>query len=82
MKYSLKEHPMVIMFVLALLMLAVSLTLGVYKNFNIYSIIAIVIAGLGSIFLGYSFIYDLIQYKKKKKELDGKENNKDDQNRN
>jgi len=82
MKYSLKEHPMVIMFVLALLMLAVSLTLGVYKNFNIYSIIAIAIAGLGSIFLGYSFIYDLIQYKKKKKELDGKENNKDDQNRN
>ncbi|MFA6864868.1 MAG: hypothetical protein WCS04_03635 [Sphaerochaetaceae bacterium] len=82
MKYSLKEHPMVIMFALALLMLAVSLTLGVYKNFNIYSIIAIVIAGLGSIFLGYSFIYDLIEFKKKKKESEGKENKKDDQNRN
>jgi preprotein translocase subunit SecF len=82
MKYSLKEHPMGIMFALALLMLAVSLTLGVYKNFNIYSIIAIVIAGLGSIFLGYSFIYDLIEFKKKKKESDGKENKKDDQNRN
>jgi len=82
MKYSLKEHPMVIMFALALLMLAVSLTLGVYKSFNVYSIIAIVIAGLGSIFLGYSFIYDLIEFKKKKKEFEGKEHKKDDQNRN
>jgi preprotein translocase subunit SecF len=67
MKYTLKEHPMIILLALALIMLACSIVLGVYKSFSIYSIVAIVISGLATLFLGYSFIADLMLFEKEKK---------------
>lgn len=68
MKYNLKEHPYIFMLLAALILLAGSIVLAYFYNWSIYSIIAIVIAGLGSAFLLYSFIYDLILFKKNKKE--------------
>ncbi|MFA6624327.1 MAG: hypothetical protein WCS80_00995 [Bacilli bacterium] len=77
MKFNLKEHPMIFLVLMSVLMLIVSLYLGVTYHFNMYSVIAIVISGLGTVcLLGYT-IYDLVDFLKKKEQYDKSQHNND-----
>lgn len=67
MKYSLKEHPYIIMLIVSLILVGGSILLTVILKGSPFGIVAIVIASLGTLFLTYSFIVDLLAFLKKKK---------------
>ena len=66
MKFSLKDHPYLLLFCVALLMLACSLAIGFVYGFSVYAIVAIVISALGSLVLFVLFLKDLIAFRKNK----------------
>lgn len=66
MKFSLKDHPYLLLFCVALLMLACSLAIGFVYSFSVYAIIAVVISALGSLVLFALFLKDFIVFKKNK----------------
>lgn len=66
MKFSLKDHPYLFLFCVALLLLACSLAIGFVYSFSVYAIIAVVISALGTLVLFILFLKDLIAFKKNK----------------
>ena len=66
MKFSQKDHPYLLLFCVALLMLACSLAIGFVYSFSVYAIIAVVISALGTLILFVLFLKDLIAFKKNK----------------
>ena len=64
MKYSLKEHPYLLLCLLAFLCLVISVFLGVMYGYKTPSILATVLSGLGFLVLLVLFIKDLHDFKK------------------
>jgi hypothetical protein len=79
MKYSLKEHPIAFFLFFSLIMLGVSIALAVLYSFSLYTIVAIVISGVGSLaLLGY-LIYDYADFRKHLKDSGEKPTAKKDE---
>lgn len=76
MEYNIKEHPFVILLLVAIGMLVGTVVLAYFNKWNIFSIIGICIASLAVIVMAYVFIKDLMIYAKQKREFE--ENNKDE----
>lgn len=68
MKFKINEHPSIILFLVSLVILGTSIFINVLYNWAAYSIVAIVLAGLAVIVLGYSMIKDISIFLKKKNE--------------
>lgn len=70
MKYNVKEHPQIFLFLIAVFMLIISIIINVIYNWVIYAVFMVVLAGIAVLVLGYSFFYDLYLFSKKKKKYD------------
>ena len=81
MKFRLQEHPSVWAFLGALVLLAASFALAYIYLWKIYAVIPIPLAGIAVIVLGYSLIKDILDFEKKKNELESKEEEKHDEGR-
>lgn len=68
MKYDLKEHPYLLLSLAALFMAVVSFVVAYLYNWSVYALVAVGISGVGFLILFGSFIYDLVLFRKKKKE--------------
>lgn len=68
MKYSFKEHPQIFLFLISLIMLGISIWINILYNFAVYAVILLVLAGIATVVLGFSFFYDLYLFFKNNKE--------------
>lgn len=66
MKFSLKDHPYLLLFCVAIMMFSCSLAIGFVYSFSVYAIIAVAISALGTLVLFVLFLKDLIAFKKNK----------------
>lgn len=76
MKFKFSEHPSIILFLISLVILGTTIFINVLYNWAIYAIVAIVLAGIAVIVLGYSMLKDISFFLKKKNEY--LENHKDE----
>lgn len=81
MKFKISEHPSVFLFLISLVILGVSIFLNVLYQWKIYSIVAIILAGIAVIVLGYSMIKDIAIFlqNKNRYEETHKDEKEDDQ---
>ncbi len=70
MKYKLKEHLICVLFGIAILLLAGCIVIAALLEWSWPAIILVVIAVLAVGFMTYAFVYDLIDFNKKKKEFE------------
>jgi positive regulator of sigma E activity len=70
MKFRISEHPSVFLFLISLVILGISIFLNVLYQWKIYSIVAIVLAGIAVLVLGYSMVKDISSFLKKKSAYD------------
>lgn len=68
MKFKINEHPSVWLFLISLVILASTIVLNVLYNWVIYAVVAIVLAGIAVIVLGYSMVKDILLFVKKRNE--------------
>lgn len=77
MKFKISEHPSVILFLVSLVILGVSIYINVLYKFAAYAIVAIVLAGMAVIVLGYTMIKDILLFEKKKNEIEENDTKRD-----
>lgn len=70
MKFNIKEHPQIFLFLISLFMLILSIVLNVIYHFAIYAIFMLVLACIASAVLGFAFFYDLYLFCRKKNQYD------------
>ncbi len=70
MKFKLNEHPSVWLFLTSLVILGISIFLNVLYQWKIYSLIAVILAGIAVLVLGYSLVKDLLLFAKEKEKYD------------
>lgn len=73
MKYNLKEHPYIFLVIAATILVALSIVISALYKWNVFGIVAIVIAGVGFLILLGCLIYDIILFNRKKKQLEEKQ---------
>ena len=78
MRFRISEHPSVLLFLVSLVILGVSIFLCYLYKWVIYADVAIALAGLAVIVLGYSMVKDILLFEKKKREVEGKKEKDDD----
>ncbi len=69
MKFKISEHPSIWLFLISLVILASTIVLNVMYHWTVYAIIAIVLAGLAVVVLGYSMIKDISLFVKQRKQF-------------
>lgn len=79
MKFKISEHPSIWLFLISLAILASTIVLNVMYHWTAYAIIAIVLAGLAVVVLGYSMIKDISLFVKQRKQFYSSDK-KEDQN--
>lgn len=77
MKFNIKEHPQIFLFLISLFMLILSIVLNVIYHFAIYAIFMLVLACIASAVLGFSFFYDLYLFCRKKNEYEATHHQKE-----
>ncbi len=78
MKFKFDEHPSVWLFLISLVILGVTIFINILYQWKIYAVIAIVLAGVAVLVLGYSMVKDLTMFFKKKNQYDETHKGKDD----
>ncbi len=75
MKYKLKEHLIVLLFAVSIVLLIGCIVIASLLEWDVYAIVLVVIACAAVGFLTYAFVYDLLEFNKQKKEYeaDGRE---------
>ena len=66
MKFHINEHPSIWLFLISLVILATTIVINVLYKWQIYTIVAIVLAGVAVVVLGYAMIKDLSDFSRKK----------------
>ena len=78
MKFKFDEHPSVWLFLISLVILGVTIFINILYQWKISAVIAIVLAGVAVLVLGYSMVKDLTMFFKKKNQYDETHKGKDD----
>lgn len=78
MKFKFDEHPSIWLFLISLVILGVTIFINILYQWKFYAVIAIVLAGVAVLVLGYSVVKDLTMFFKKKNQYDETHKGKDD----
>lgn len=78
MKFKFDEHPSICLFLISLVILGVTIFINILYQWKFYAVIAIVLAGVAVLVLGYSMVKDLTMFFKKKNQYDETHKGKDD----
>lgn len=76
MEFHFRDHPSIFLFLISLVLLGASIALCVLYDWAIYAVVAIVIAGVAVLVLGFSMVYDLAGLGNKKKKQPKKDEEK------
>jgi len=76
MRFKLKEHPSIFLFLISLVILGISIFICYLYNWVVYADVAIALAGAAVLVLGYSMVKDILTFEKKKREYDSSHTSK------